>query len=312
MKLNEQWALVIDHGGMMTDIGARNMTQNGTLNADYVFDIHYNLGNHSNYIAQFMMMYVTFVIGNQTMNVPLRSCDDIILTRTPIQYDGAVPTFWCNITYKDIDIYPGTSINSTFDLTLCHHFVCGWNETSVKVEAIFGLSNVTLINPWNDTEFGAGQPYAVEIRYTMTVGDPNAASIEERIMTPTGHTNTSLEYNLTLENGQPVTLSKLTMKDDFWVFNASGSSTSIGFSTIEFSRISNVTHGFPSLVYKDALSIKSDPEITVFHDNVSAGNDNDINDTSKSTDWVSIIVVVGVVGAAVATILFVKIRQKKR
>lgn len=293
MKLNEQWALAIDHGGVHTDLGARKMIQNGTLNADYTFDINYYIGNNTQYMAQFMMMYVTFKVGNQTIIAPLRSCDDFILTHTPIQYIGAVPTFWCNITYENINIYPGTSINSTFDLTLCHHFVCGWNETSVKVEALFDLRNVTLINPSNDLELDAGEQYAVEIHYGMMVGT------QENAMTPTGHTNTSLEYNLTLENGTPLTLSKFTMNDDFSVLNASGSSGSIGYSKIEFGRFSNVTHGFPGLIYKDTLSIKSDPEITVFHDMVGGGN-----------DWLSIIVAVVAIALVLAVVLLF-LRRKK-
>lgn len=293
MKLNEGWGLLIDHGGIHMDLGARKMTQNGTLNTDYTFDINYYIGNNTQYLTQFMMMYVTFRVGNQTIIAPLRSCDDFILTHTPIQYDGAVPTFWCNITYKNIDVYPGTSINSTFDLTLCHHFACGWNETSIKVEALFDLRNVTLINHSNDLELDAGEPYAVEVHYGMMVGT------QENAMTPTGHTNTSLDYKLRLENGTPVTLSKLTMNDDFSVFNASGSSESIGYSKIEFGRFSNVTHGFPGLIYKDTLSMKSDPEITVFHDGVGGGN-----------DWLSIIAGVAAIALVLAVVLLF-LRRKK-
>jgi LPXTG-motif cell wall-anchored protein len=62
-----------------------------------------------------------------------------------------------------------------------------------------------------------------------------------------------------------------------------------------------ITHGFPNMTYKNTQSIKSDPEITVFHDRVT-GNTN-----------LALIAATGVIVAvaAIGAVVFMRKRKKK-
>jgi hypothetical protein len=62
-----------------------------------------------------------------------------------------------------------------------------------------------------------------------------------------------------------------------------------------------VTHGFPDLAYEDALSIRSDPEIVVFHD----------RNSTASGLTIYIIPIVVASALVVAGVLFVR-RRKAR
>ncbi len=226
MMINEKWSIEVRHGDVMTLIMARNMTQDDQTGVDYTLNIHYYIGD-TLYIAQFMMIYAAFVIGNDTIFAPLSTCEGFELNFTPIQYDGTVPSMYCNITFEGIQVYQDASKNSTFDLTLCHHIVGDWNRTDIKVEALFDLSDTRFIDIGNDIELNTGELFTAKIHYMMMLHDPETFSTDGPII-PTGHTDTNLEYNLTLDNGAPLSVSKLKMKDDFTVYNASGSYASVG------------------------------------------------------------------------------------
>ncbi|MCG7840362.1 MAG: hypothetical protein MIO87_00465 [Methanomassiliicoccales archaeon] len=105
----------------------------------------------------------------------------------------------------------------------------------------------------------------------------------------------------------PVTISKLNMSNAFTVFNETGSYDSVGYSSTDFGAQSRVIHGFPDLIYKDTLSMRSDPEITVFHDRVTENGDQ-----NASTDRLP-IVAIGAVGAiAVLGVSILMVRRKNK
>lgn len=312
---NEKWQLSISHGDVMTLLMARNLTQNDDMWVDYTFNIQYKIGD-TLYIAQFMMMQMAFKIGDQTIFVPLKTCDDFELTYSPIQYNGTVPSLDCNITYEQIQIYtdgnalPWTT-NSTVDLTLCHHITADWNQTDIKVEALFNFNNTRFYQS-NGTEFNVGEPFTAEIQYKMLLTNPDTFSTDGPII-PTGHTNTTLEYDLRLENGSPLTMSKLKMKDDFSVYNGSGAYDSVGYSSMVYGPFTQVTHGFPNLIYKDTQSIKSDPEITVYHNRVTDNQNinNQINGNNNPSGfplWIPIALIGGIGATAVAIVM---VRRKR-
>jgi LPXTG-motif cell wall-anchored protein len=66
-----------------------------------------------------------------------------------------------------------------------------------------------------------------------------------------------------------------------------------------------VTHGFPNLTYKDTLSMKSDPEITVYHDRVTA---------NAGTGNLIPMVAIGAIAAvaAIGAVVFMRKRKKNR
>ena len=118
-----------------------------------------------------------------------------------------------------------------------------------------------------------------------------------------------LEYNLTLDNGAPLRMSKLNMSNAFNVFNGTGAYASMGYSSMNYAAQSHVVHGFPNLIYKDTLSMKSDPEMTVFHDRVTEDQMNDNNNPSGLPLWIPIMVI-GAIAAVSVAIVMVK-RKKK-
>lgn len=304
---HEKWSIEVRHGDVMTLIMARNLSQDNERSVDYTMNVHYDIGG-TLYIAQFMIVYATFAIGDQTINAPLTTCDDFEVTYTPVQYDGAVPTFDCAISYKNIQVYPDASRDSTFDLTLYHHIYADWNRTDIKVEAQFDFNNTKFYNGSTDAEFEAGEPFTAEIHYMMMLGDPTVFSTEGPLI-PTGHTDTGLDYNLTQDNGLPMTISKLNMSNEFTVFNGTSSYASMGYSSTNFGGQSFVTHGFPGLIYKDTRSMESDPEISVFHDRVT---DNQINGTNNPNGfplWIALVAIAVIAATAVAILM---VKKKKR
>jgi hypothetical protein len=253
---------------------------------------------------------VVFKIGGQEVIARLKTCDGFNVTHTPVKYDGTNPTLDCNMTFEAIRVYSDIP-DSTFDLTLAHHFIGDWNQTSIKVEALFDFSDTEF---YNGTEFNAGEPFTVEIRYIMALTDPEL--IGDNTIVPSGATNASLEYNLTLDNGAPYTLSKLEMRDGFTIYDASGARSAIGYSLMEMADRTSVdlqqynpssavvTHGFPNLTYNDTRSIRSDPEITIYHDSIAV--------TDSSADkilWILIPVAAGI--AAVGIVVFLKKRRAR-
>jgi hypothetical protein len=178
-----------------------------------------------------------------------------------------------------------------------------WTQTDIKVEAKFDLSNTKLLNPETGTEFEAGTPFAIEIPYSMMLTLPNSHG---EPISPTGHTDTSLEYDLATSSGTPITVSKLTMNNNFTVNNQTGSYSSMGYSSMQYGPRSLVTHGFPDLIYKDTVSVQSDPEITVFHDRISGASG------SAPSNMIMYVVVAGaLIAAAAVGVLFVVRRRAK-
>jgi hypothetical protein len=124
---------------------------------------------------------------------------------------------------------------------------------------------------------------------------------------PTGSTDTTLEYNITRENGAPISVAKMNMKNNFTVYNASGSTDLVGYSNMTDRDQSGatvayetVTQAFPGLYYGNVRSIKSDPEIQVTYDRISV-----------SMNPVYIILIVVVIGVAATVVVVVFIRKRK-
>ncbi|MCG7845265.1 MAG: hypothetical protein MIO90_07540 [Methanomassiliicoccales archaeon] len=292
----------------MTLIETRNISQGDQTSVDCQCNIHYTI-NDIQYISQFSINDVALVIGNQEMPVSLTTCEDFELAYSPIHYDGTVPKLECNITYKNLQVYSDTSRNSTFDLTLCYRISANWDQTDIKLEASFDFGKTRLFDMATENELDAGEPFAAEVRYMMMLHKAHAFGTEGAII-PTGHTDTTLEYNMTFDNGMPVTISKLNMSNTFTVSNRTGSYSSVGYSATNFGAQSQVVHGFPDLIYKDTLSMKSDPEITVFHDRVTENDDQNFND--PSANWIP-IAAVGAIGAIVVLgVAILMVRRKNK
>ncbi len=294
----EKWSVEVRHGGVLTLLMARNITTDGTAGVDYTFNTMYTVKG-TEYIAQFMMMYVAISFADhQTLQAPLTTCDNFQVSYTPIVYNGTIPTFDCAITYNGLDLlYPDASKHSTLNLTLIHHFYCDWNQTDVKVEALFDLNGTRLYDITNGVELDDGTPFAAEVHYAMVVHKAHAMGTEGPIA-PSSHTDTTLVYDLAADGGTPITMSKLNMSNEFTIYNATGSYGSIGYSNLMFGTVSNAVHGFPGLVYKDTVSLKSDPEVTIFHDRVTESNSNGSGGSPPLTLIAVVSAVVVVVGAA--------------
>ncbi len=299
MLVNEEWALDINNGGTLIKLAARNMTQDQGYATDYQFNIHYEI-NGTLYIAQLMMMEMGVIVGEQGIVVSLSTSNDLEMSYTPIVYVGNTPTLWCNISFNNIRLYSNDHPGSTFDLTLSHHVIANWNETIVKVEAAFDLSDMVLFTGQNsDVEIEDGEEFAVEVHYRMGVHKANS---NEGFLTPSSHSNTTLEYNLTTSTGAPLTISSMNMKNDFTISNETGSYVSTAYSHLMFENGPMAVHGFPGLVYNDTVSLKSDPEITVYHDRET---DQEGLDTSIMP------LVIGAAIIAAAVVLSVFIAKKK-
>jgi len=100
------------------------------------------------------------------------------------------------------------------------------------------------------------------------------------------------------------------MKDSFTIYNASGAQSATGYSMMEMAdpdlvgletynpKSAMVTHGFPNLTYNDTRSIRSDPEITIYHDSIAV--------TDSSADkllWILIPVAAGIAAVGIAVLL---------
>lgn len=304
--VNEKWSIEVRHGDVMTLIMARNITQGDTESVDYTNNIHYYIGGKL-YIAQFMMMELVFRVGGYEIHSPLTTCIDFQLEHSPTVYDGDVPTLDCNITYEGIQIYSVGSFIvpssvSSVDLTLVHHIRGDWNNTHVKIEALLDFSNTRFFNPDDGSnEFGAGEPFTAMVGYMMMLANPEDFRTMGPVI-PSGYTNTTLEYNMTLDNGSPLTMSKLEMRDDFMIYNATGERASVGYSFMEVnSGWAHVTHGFPNLTYTDTQSMKSDPEIIIYHDRVTGDYESD-----RKPYWLIIPAIGAVVAIGVIAILMKK------
>jgi hypothetical protein len=307
--VNEKWMIDVTHGDVMTLIMVRNITQDDIASVDYTNNIHYYVGGKL-YIAQFMITELVFRIGGYGIHAPLGTCSDFELEYSPILYDGTVPTFDCNITYEGIRVYsvgyPPAEFNaSTVDLTLMHHIRGDWNNTHMKIEALLDFTDTRFFNPDDsNNEFNASEPFTAEIGYMMMLANPEDFRTVGPVI-PSSYTNTTLEYNMTLDNGSPLTVSRLEMRDGFTIYNASGARDSTGYSSMELhGGQAYVTHGFPNMTYKDTGSMKSDPEITIYHDRVA-----ETDSPTEKLLWILIPVVAGI--AAVGMAIFLNKRRTR-
>ena len=302
--------MIINQGDVTTGIMARNTTQGSETGVGYSFDIQYYIGNTS-YLAQIMLNTVSLSIAGQVITMPLKTCAGFEMTNSSVTYDGAIPTLDCNITFRGIRVYQDAHPSSTLDLTLVHHFRGDWNQTDIKVEALFDFTNTRLYQP-NGTEYNTGESFTAEIHYLMQLSNPETLSQSGPIV-PVGHTNNTLEYNLTLDNGSPLTVSKLEMKDSFTIFNESGARLSMGYSSMIYGGQSQVTHGFPGLSYKGTQTVRSDPEITVFHNRVTVNPASQPgNPTDSPPIFLIVVALAGVIGAFTIAALIMKKKKGKR
>jgi hypothetical protein len=308
--INEKWSVEVRHGEVMTLIMARNITQGDMTSVDYTNNIHYYIGGKL-YIAQFMMMELVFDIGGYELHTPLGTCSGFELEHTSTTYDGTVPTLDCSIVFRDIHVYqdawlPAEYGASTVDLTLIHHIRGDWNNTRVKIEALLDFGDTSFYDQ-NDgnREFSTGEPFVTEVGYMMMLANPEDFRTTGPVI-PTSCTNTTLEYNMTLDNGTPLTMSKLEMRDDFTAYNASGSSALVGYSSMQMQGgFAYATHGFPNLTYGDTLSMKSDPEITIYHDTVGEAY------RPVGEYYTFIIMALGVAAVSVSTIAIIVWKRKR-
>jgi hypothetical protein len=309
---NEAWGITINQGDMNILISARNYSNSNGVYVDYGMNFMFSIGG-KNYIAMFTIDQVLIKIGNDTVIVPLKNCDGFQVTYSPVIYDGTIPTLECNITYKNIRIYADAP-DSTFDLTVINHIRGDWNQTSIKVETLLNFGKMNL------SQYAPGESFTAEIHYIMQLTDPgmkDGSPPDFNTIKPSNYTDSNLEYNMTKDDGSPYSLSKLDMNDSYTIYNASGAYSAMGYSRIDppsnsgsivqynpNSRV--VTHGFPNLIYKDTLSMKSDPEITVYHDKVT-------NQSDASTLWIPLAAFGAIVAilAIGVVVVFLKKRKKK-
>jgi hypothetical protein len=305
-KANDMWTMDITDGDVTILLLARNLTNTQTDMSwiDYQSDINYHVGDDL-YIAQITIMQIKFLVGDISISSTLDTSDSIGMTYTPVKYVGGLPTIYCNITYTGVDLQQSGSVRSCFDLTLSHHIEVNMTQTIIKVEARFDLSNTTLIDPFTTNEYEAGTPFAIEIPYSMMLTLPNSHG---EPITPTGHTDTCLEYDLTTSSGTPITVSKLTMANNFTIYNQTGSYGSMGYSSMQYGSRSSMTHGFPNLVYKDTSAVQSDPEITIYHDSLALNAGSDL---SSMTTYLMLGAVLAIV-AAISILLVVRRKAKNK
>lgn len=296
--VNEEWALDINNGGTLIKLAARNMTQGQSYATDYQFNIHYVIGG-TTYIAQLLMMEMGLIVDGHHMTVGLITSDDLQLSYTPIVYEGNTPTLWCNISFNNIRVYHEDHPESTIDLTLSHHIVADWNRTIIKVEAGFDLSRLVLFDGQDsDIEIEDGTEFAVEMQYRMGVHKANS---DDGFLSPSSFSNTTLEYNLTTDSGAPLTISSMNMKNDFAISNETSSYAATAYSYLRFDNGPLSIHGFPGLIYNDTMSLKSDPEITVYHD----------RESGEEGQSMSMTMIVGGAIIAAAVVLVALIAKKK-
>jgi len=303
---NEKWQITIDQGGVKTLLMARNYSNGDRTTVDYSQNINFYIRGKF-YIAMFNIDHVVLTVMGQRLTTPLKTCDHFEVTHSPVKYDGTIPTLDCNITYKEIRVYSDRPGDSSYDLSLIHHIRGDWNQTSIKIEALFDFSHTEF---YNGTNPPIGEPFAAEIFYVMQLTDPERTGVDTTVK-PSDITNSTLNYNLTLDNGSTYALSKLEMKDIFTIYNESGAHSAMGNSSMKMAERNTdgsmsynpnaaiVTHGFPNLTYKDTQSIKSDPEITIYHDRVTGNG-------------IIMIAGAGAIAAVAAICAVVLVRKKKR
>ncbi len=308
----EAWGITITHGDIKTGLTARNYTNGNGVNVDYGQNIMFYIGGKF-YIAMFTIDQVVIMIGNDTLMVPLRNCAGFELTYSPVKYDGTIPTMECNITYKKIRVFSNAP-DSTFDLTILNHFRGDWNQTSIKVEALLDFTDMNL------GSYSAGENFTAEIHYIMQLTDPNMKDQgppDFNTVKPSRYTNTSLEYNVNANTSSTYTLSKLEMNDNFTIYDGSGAHSAIGYSRMDSPNATGangqtynhnarvVTHGFPNLTYGETLSMKSDPEIIVYHDRIA--------ETAGTGNLIPMVAIGAIVAvAAIGTVFFMRKRKNQK
>ena len=321
--VHEGWGIQISHGGSMTALGVRRLNNGPDPTADTFVDysiyLNYNVSGRQ-YSAQFYFMELKFHVEETDIQTMLSTCSDFALNRTPVQYDGAVPTIDCNITFHGIRVYsttpsPPGSEDSTFDLTLMHHIRGDWNDTQVKVEALLDFSKTKFFSPANSTECPAGTPFAAEIDYRIYVTEVVDNHTGD-FLKPTSWTNNTLIFDTNQTNGTPLAVSRLDMRDDFIKHNATGDNASIGYSFIGMPNdmFTPVTHTFPNLTYRDTQWMRSDPEVTVYHDMVTEENNQNPWEAGGlgAFDLVQLGSVCAIIAAvAIGTVFFLRMRRKR-
>lgn len=320
---HEGWGIQISHGGSMTALAVRRLNNGPNPTADTFVDysiyLNYNVSGRQ-YSAQFYVMELKFYVEETGIQTTLSTCSDFVLNRTPVQYDGAVPTFDCNITFDGIHVYsttpsPPGSEDSTFDLTLMHHIRGDWNDTQIKIEALLDFSKTKFFSPANSTECPAGTPFTAEIGYRIYVTEM-VDSQTGAFLKPTSRTDNTLIFDMNQTSGTPLAVSRLDMRDDFTKHNATGDNASVGYS---FMGVSNdmftpVTHSFPNLTYRDTQWMRSDPKMTVYHDRVTEENNQNPWEAGGLGAFnlvqlgsVCAIIAIGAIG----TVFFLRMRRKK-
>jgi hypothetical protein len=320
---HEGWGIQISHGGSMTALEVRRINNgpNPTEETfiDYSNYLSYNVSGRQ-YSAQFLIMDLNFDVEGTSIGTTLSTCSDFVLNRTPVLYDGAVPTFDCNITFYGIRVYsvtpyPAGSEDSTFDLTLIHHIRGDWNNTQIKIEALLDFSKTRFFSPVNSTECPAGTPFTAVIDYRIYVTEM-LSNWTGAFLKPTSRTDNTLIFDLNQTSGTPLAVSRLDMRDNFTKHNATGDNASVGYSIMGESNdmFTPVTHKFPNLTYKDTQWMKSDPKMTVYHDTVTEENNQNpwANGGPRAVNLVQIISACAIIAiGAISTVLFLKRRGKK-
>jgi hypothetical protein len=319
---HEGWGIQISHGGSMTALEVRRLNNGpdptGDTFVDYSNYLTYHVSGRQ-YSAQFYIMELKFDVEETAIGTTLSTCSDFVLNRTPVLYDGAVPTFDCNITFYGIHVYsvtpyPAGSEDSTFDLTLIHHIRGDWNNTEIKIEALLDFSKTRFFSPLNSTECPAGTPFTAEIGYRIYVTEM-LNNQTGAFLKPTSRTDKTLIFDLNQTSGTPLAVSRLDMRDDFTKHNATGDNASVGYSIMGESNdmFTPVTHRFPNLTYGDTQWMKSDPKMTVYHDMVTEENNQNPWATGGlgAVDLVQIISVCAIIAiGAISTVLLLRRRRK--
>ncbi|HMF32263.1 MAG TPA: hypothetical protein VKK79_12650, partial [Candidatus Lokiarchaeia archaeon] len=298
---HEYWSLVMQSGYTVLNLIAMNTSNSNPRNLNGVFyqqNVQYLIDN-SNIIALLSLNAITFTIGGQVATTNLTESAGFTLAYSPMQYNGTIPWFNCNITFHQVQVYPGTARDSTFELTMIHYVTVNWTQSVVKTEALFNFTNTKLFDA-SGTELPAGAPFAVALVFNM--GLTNATDWTG--FQPSSYTNTTLEYNIMQPNGQPISIAKLNMESNFTAYNASGAVDQAGYSNMTCSGGggATVTQGFPNLLYGQISSLQSDPEITFTYDRLSSN-------PVPAYFWP--VTIAAISGAGVVTVLLVR-RHKQR
>jgi hypothetical protein len=250
----------------------------------------------------------------------LYNCSSFDMVTSNVTYVGNVPTFTNVITFHDIALQTYGHNASSISLVFTQHFIADWTEFKIKTDTYADLTNMTLYYS-NQSAVPPNTKFSLNFDYDVNLfnkSDPHPENASA--MSPTSINDTALSFDAKGTEGMQYTIVDMTLSDNYTevqgdtqISNKTAIAHFSSISPFSLQKEQIFSQRFINLTYNLTTAVRSDPTISVMHNQVPWSPSGGEKETDGGETGIPVIKIVGVAtGIAIVILVSLVLLKKKR